>query len=142
MSNQNVAELRKLLKARCSTLSIRQGRGTAWGWCEISGSLQGGTFTDTERQALTDAGLSPGGNFAVISPDSAKWWIAKLNGTLEALAEEHCIGCARPSVERFLCPCDGFHAICAVHKNDASLSIIRRDCANVHEWPDRLTIVA
>ncbi len=73
-AKEDIKIIRKALKKRCPTLSVRNGRGTAWGWVEISGSGEYGNFTEVERKVLCDVGLTPGGNFAVISPESREYW--------------------------------------------------------------------
>lgn len=75
---EEIAVIRRALKKTCPTLSVRNGRGTAWGWVEISGSGDCGRFTPEENKALRSVGLNPGGNFAVISPDDRRRWARKL----------------------------------------------------------------
>lgn len=70
-----VAVIRQIVKGKCPTLHVRNGRGTAWGWVEISGSLEYGHFTEAEKRALESLGLSYGLNFAVISPEDRAWQI-------------------------------------------------------------------
>lgn len=74
---EEIKTIRKELKKLCPTLSVRNGKGTAWGWVEISGSLEYGNFTEAESSALRSVGLTPGGNFAVISPDERRRWATK-----------------------------------------------------------------
>ena len=75
---ENIKTLRKWIKKFAPTVSVRMGRGTAWGWVEISGSGYGGAFTDKEKKDLDSMGLSYGGNFSVISPDEVEYYIAKI----------------------------------------------------------------
>ena len=75
---ENIKTLRKWIKKFAPTVSVRMGRGTSWGWVEISGSGQGGSFTDKEKKDLDSMGLSYGGNFSVISPDEVEYYIAKI----------------------------------------------------------------
>jgi hypothetical protein len=77
-TKEEIAKIRKLLKMLTPTVSVRNGRGTAWGWVEISGSGEYGNFTDSEKEGLMKAGLSYGGNFAVIHPDDREYRIEKL----------------------------------------------------------------
>lgn len=120
-AKQEIADIRRALKKAAPTLSVRNGRGTAWGWVEISGSGECRTFTATERAALTALGLNLGGNFSVISPDSRGYWHKKLTGQVPTGGP--CIVCRAPGVEQFFCPCDLRHWLCADHLG------VHRDCA-------------
>ena len=122
-ARQEITEIRKAIKKTVTTISVRNGRGTAWGWVEISGSGECGMFTETERAGLTALGLSPGGNFCVLSPDSRGFWVRKLTGQVPQ--GPPCIVCGQPGTEQFFCPCDLRHWLCAEH----SSSIDRKDCA-------------
>jgi len=77
---EQIAMIRKAMKKECPTLSIRNSGGTAYGWVDISGSLEHGRFTEEEMEYLSKIQLGYGGNFANISPDSRKYWLAKLCG--------------------------------------------------------------
>ena len=66
---EEISTIRKAIKNRCKTLSVRMGKGTAYGWIEISGSLEFGNFSEAEKIMLRALCLNFGGNFAVISPD-------------------------------------------------------------------------
>lgn len=70
--------IRKALKTKCKTLSIRMDRGTAYGWISIWGSGQFSEFTEEEKKALDWFGIRYGANCAVISPDSRDYWLEKL----------------------------------------------------------------
>lgn len=70
--------IRKALKTRCKTLSVRMDRGTAYGWISIWGSGEFSEFTDDEKKALDEVGMNYGGNCAVISPESRDYWVEKL----------------------------------------------------------------
>jgi len=63
-TKERIKLIRAVLKRECPTLSVRGGRGTASGWCDISGSLPNGVFTDEERRALERVGLSYCENWA------------------------------------------------------------------------------
>ena len=81
--DRQVDAIRKALKNLCPTLSIRRGSGTAYGWIEVWGSKdEFRNFTDEERKALNDFGISAGGNCAVISPDDRKYYAEKANKML------------------------------------------------------------
>ena len=69
--------IRKMLKSIAPTISVRRDRGTAYGWIVISGSLQFGEFTEQEKKALETLGLSYGANYAVISPESRRYYVEK-----------------------------------------------------------------
>jgi len=121
-----IADIRRALKKAAPTLSVRNGRGTAWGWVDISGSGEAGTFTPAERAALVALGMSPGGNFANISPDTRGYWHQKLTGQRVPTGGP-CLVCRAPGVEHFGCPCDLTHWLCAAHHD-----IPRRDCAFIN----------
>jgi len=60
-----VRELKKkVVAAGGEGVSVRGGRGTAWGWIEILGPNGGDSFTPAQRKAIeTVCGSPPGGNF-------------------------------------------------------------------------------
>ena len=81
--DQQIDLIRRAVKKLCPTLSVRRGSGTAYSWIEISGSKdQFHNFTDKENQALKDFGMSPGGNFADISPEDRKFYVEKAKKVL------------------------------------------------------------
>lgn len=56
----------RIVKAGGLGVHVRGGRGTAWGWIDVSGSLPGGTFTPDQRQAVESVtGKRAGSNFWV-----------------------------------------------------------------------------
>jgi hypothetical protein len=76
-----IALVRKLIRAKCKTLSVRNDRGTAFGWIAIRGSKTDcGEFTDEEKKALEELGLRYGMNFATISPKNRKYYLRKWLG--------------------------------------------------------------
>ena len=82
-AKEQIKIIRKEIKKVAPKVSVRMGRGTAWGWVDISGSAsEWGIFTDEEREALTELGIRCGANCANISPDDRDWWVAKLTGQL------------------------------------------------------------
>jgi hypothetical protein len=121
-SKAEIAAIRKALKAKIPTLSVKNDRGTAWGWIKIRGSGEWGSFTDAERTGLKALGLNPGGNVALISPDSRSFWLKKLCGVGHA---KPCIVCGEEAASAFLCNCDLSHWTCATHQGMVT------DCANV-----------
>lgn len=84
-AREQIKIIRNWLKKKAPTLSVRMARGTAWGWVDIRGSGEYGNFTEKERAVLKEAGLRPGGNFAVISPEDRKYWTQK---ALEEMAKK------------------------------------------------------
>jgi hypothetical protein len=70
--------IRKALKTKCKTLSVRIGRGTAYGWIDIRGSGRWGEFTEAERKTLDEVGLGYGANFSCIPPENREFWVEKL----------------------------------------------------------------
>lgn len=122
-TQQEIAQIRKAIKAKVPTLSVRNNRGTAWGWVGIHGSGGGGMFTDAERDGLKALGLSPGGNYCNISPDARAYWLKRLTGEG---AGKRCSFCSAPASESFGCPCDLVHWTCPGHAHV-------RDCARVGE---------
>jgi hypothetical protein len=70
--------IRKALRTKCKTLSVRMARGTAYGWIDIWGSGEFHDFTEEEKKALDYFGFRYGGNCCVISPDSVDYWAEKL----------------------------------------------------------------
>lgn len=123
-TTDEVAIIRRLIKAKVPTVSVRRGQGTASGWVDIRGSGDWGNFTDGERAGLKALGFQPGGNFENIAPDARAFWIKKLGGEPEAERLPKCIVCRAEAVEDFGCNCDLTHWLCAEH-----LNIPRRDCA-------------
>jgi len=76
-----IALIRKLIRVKSKTLSVRNDRGTAFGWVAIRGSkTECGEFTDEEKKALDELGLSCGSNFATISPENRKYYLRKWLG--------------------------------------------------------------
>jgi hypothetical protein len=76
-----IALARKLIRAKCKTLSVRNSRGTAYGWIDIRGSKnEWGEFTVTEEKALEELGLRYGLNCANISPENRKYYLRKWLG--------------------------------------------------------------
>jgi hypothetical protein len=77
-ARQEIAEIRTLIKDFVPTLSVRNSRGTGWGWIHIRGSLSSGYFTDDEAAGLEALGFNHGANFCVIGPDEHGHWLEKL----------------------------------------------------------------
>lgn len=81
--DRQIGTIRKALKKMCPTLSVRRGRGTGYGWIEISGSKEFGNFTEQEKRALDKFDLNYGSNFSVISPEDRKYYVEKAQKILE-----------------------------------------------------------
>lgn len=74
-----IAQIRKLIKAQVPGVSVRNGRGTAYGWVEISGSGEYGNFTPEQFEGLKALGIAPCANFAVIPPLERGAFIERLS---------------------------------------------------------------
>ena len=72
-AKENVKKLRKIVKKRCPTVSVRMGSGTVYGWAQISKGGEG--FTKKEIQCLKSFGFKPGGNWLPIPPDKVRNFI-------------------------------------------------------------------
>lgn len=77
MGKEEVAKLRKIVKKKCPTVSVRMGTGTVWGWAQITSRDRGASFTDSEKRCLRKLGLNPGGNWLPIPPDKVRAFIKK-----------------------------------------------------------------
>jgi len=73
-----IKTIRRALKSLAPTLSVRKGRGTAYGWIDIRGSGSMGEFTEEERKVLDMVGLGYGVNYSNISPEKRRFWVEKL----------------------------------------------------------------
>jgi hypothetical protein len=67
--------IRRAIKKICPGVSVRRGKGTAYGWIEIKGSGKFGDFTQVEINALQGLGLNPGANAVLISPQDRRRWV-------------------------------------------------------------------
>lgn len=78
-SQEEIKIIRKWIKSQpgLEKLHVKNGAGTAYGWVEISGSGIYGDFGPAERKILNQIGINCGGNFAVISPDDRRHYVAK-----------------------------------------------------------------
>lgn len=74
------ADIRRELRKRGFTGSVRQGRGTACCWIHIHGSGKWGEFTEKEKEILKAAGETPGGNFCPIPAEDQPLLLARLQG--------------------------------------------------------------
>lgn len=77
-TQQQIAEFRGLLKTWLPKISVRQGRGTAAAWIDITGSQTFGHFTEEEITGLKALGFTYGANAAVISPEDRAFHLGHL----------------------------------------------------------------
>ena len=68
-STRDIKLIRRIIKKKCPTLSVTMGKGTAYGWVDITSKDRGAVFTKKESQCLKSLGRNPGSNFDVISPE-------------------------------------------------------------------------
>ena len=70
---ENVKKIRKIIKAKCPTVSVRMGKGSVYGWTEIMNKDRGAPFTKSEKACLThEFNLRPGSNTAGFSPERGR----------------------------------------------------------------------
>ena len=74
---EETAEIRKYIKKRVPTVSVKMARGSSYGYVYVDCGA-GNRFSKKERDGLKSLGLSPGGNTAIISPEERKKLAAKL----------------------------------------------------------------
>ena len=74
-SIEQIAVIRKYLKTQSKGFKVRNDRGTAYGWCIITGSADdSGVFTMEETQILENFGLKGNSNFELIKPENLDYW--------------------------------------------------------------------
>ncbi len=73
----NVRTIRKLIKQRCPTVSVRMGRGTVYGWAQVASRDIGAPFTSSEKKCLRELSLNPGNNWLPIPPDKVRAFLKK-----------------------------------------------------------------
>lgn len=75
---ENVKKIRKIIKERCPTVSVKMGRGTIYGWATISPKGRSDSFTQSERACLKhEFNLRPAGNYDSLSPKRVRELIKK-----------------------------------------------------------------
>ncbi len=76
-ARKQAAKIRKILKGRCPTLSVRMDTGTASEWIRINGSKnEFGGFTPKEKKCLDTFGIETGlGGGALLMPDEKEFFI-------------------------------------------------------------------
>ena len=74
-ATRDIKLIRRIIKKKCPTISVRMGKGTAYGWIDITSKDIGASFTPKERTCLKALGRTPGGNFDVISPEDRSKFI-------------------------------------------------------------------
>lgn len=77
-----IAAIRKIIKSKpeLKRVRVQNGKGTAWGYVDISGNSpdDGYQFTQAEREALHRYfGFQAGGNWEVIAPENRQRFIQK-----------------------------------------------------------------
>jgi len=85
--DEAVKMIRKAIKSLAPTVSVRRGKGTAYGWIDIDGTAdEFGHFTNQEKEGLTKFGFyNVSGNLVLINPDDREWAYGK---ALEILNKE------------------------------------------------------
>jgi len=76
-TTRDIKLIRRIIKKKCPTVSVRMGSGTAWGWADIHSKDRGAPFTKKELNCLRGLGLTPGSNWDVIAPDNQKAFIER-----------------------------------------------------------------
>jgi hypothetical protein len=77
-SVEQIAIIRKYLKSQSKGFKVKNDRGTAYGWCIISGSADNfGRFTNEETQILEKFGLNGFSNCELIKPENLDYWCLK-----------------------------------------------------------------
>ena len=76
-ARRKTAKIRKIIKARCPTVSVKMGKGTARGWVQIDGSQdEFGRFTPIEKNCLKTFRIPTGlGGGTQIMPDEKDFFI-------------------------------------------------------------------
>ena len=75
---ENIKKVRKIIKNKCPTVSVRMGQGTIYGWAQIMNKDRGASFTKSERACLKhEFNLRPGGNYDSLSPKRVRELIKK-----------------------------------------------------------------
>ena len=76
-ARKQAAKIRKIIKARCPTLSVRMDTGTAGEWININGSKdEFGKFTKKEKTCLETFGIKTGlGGGTTIMPGEKSYFI-------------------------------------------------------------------
>ena len=72
-------KIRKIIKNKCPTVSVKMGKGTAREYVDIAGSKDKfGRFTSTEKRCLTSLGIKTGlGGRTVLGPRDKKRLLKK-----------------------------------------------------------------
>jgi len=71
------AQIRRIIKSKCPTVSVKMGEGTARAWVAVEGSQDRfGRFTPTEKKCLRSFGIETGlGGGTDIMPDEKSYFI-------------------------------------------------------------------
>ena len=74
-SVEQIAEIRKYLKTQSKGFKVRNDRGTAYGWCIITGSVTVlCIYQWKETQILENFGLKRNSNFELIKRENLDYW--------------------------------------------------------------------
>ena len=68
-STRDIKLIRKIIKKKCPTISVTMGKGTSYGWVDISSKDRGERFTANEMKCLKALGRNPGSNWDLIAPE-------------------------------------------------------------------------
>ena len=76
-ARKQASKIRKIIKGRCPTVSVRMDTGTAGEWININGSKdEFGRFTRKEKACLKTFGIETGlGGGATLMPDEKEFFI-------------------------------------------------------------------
>ena len=55
--DEMIADVRTIIKGKAPTVSVRKGRGSVYGWAQISSKDHGAPFTPKERSGLKELGF-------------------------------------------------------------------------------------
>ena len=74
-SDTRIKLIRRIVKKKCPTVSVRRGKGTSYGYVDITSRDIGASFTSKESNCLKGLGLIPGGNFAGMDRERQKKFV-------------------------------------------------------------------
>lgn len=75
-TTERVKLVRRIIKKKCPTVSVRMGKGTAYGYVDITSRDRGARFTDKEMKCLRGLSLNPGSNFDTLNREDQKKFVA------------------------------------------------------------------
>jgi len=74
-TTRRIKLVRRIIKKKCPTVSVRMGAGTSWGHVDVMSKDIGASFTKKEINCLKGLGLIPGGNFAGLDRERQKEFV-------------------------------------------------------------------